>query len=269
MLALKYRIGSYFWPLPHGHRRAIFRVCRPRAYAALQKLRATALKPFIERKAIFVHVPKCAGVSLTAALFDRTVVAHWTIRNYQIAFSEADFNSYFKFTVVRNPWDRVLSAYSFLKMGGHGGSDFSFFNNHIARYGSFSEFVEGWLNRRNIYKGLVFFPQHFFICPFGLTPCVDFIGHFETLEQDFAIIRARVHPEVQLPHRNRSTGRTKNYQEYYTDEARRIVAEVYREDIAMLGYTFDGSPPTRGVEEADETPEPIDGVRGRSPSARY
>ena len=37
----------------------------------------------------------------------------------------------------------------------------------------------------------------------------------------------------------------------------------------MLGYTFDGSPSNPGVEEADETPEPIDRVRGRSPSVTH
>ena len=34
MFALKNRIGSYFWPLPHGYRRAIYRVCRPRLHGA-------------------------------------------------------------------------------------------------------------------------------------------------------------------------------------------------------------------------------------------
>lgn len=75
-------------------------------------------KPLDNLKCIFVHIPKTAGISISRSIFGNLGGGHTKIRDYELIFSAKDFNNYFKFTFVRNPWDRIFSAYRFLKNGG-------------------------------------------------------------------------------------------------------------------------------------------------------
>jgi hypothetical protein len=65
-----------------------------------------------------VHVPKTAGVAISLALFGNLAGEHASIRDYQTIYPKSVFERYVRFTFVRNPWDRLLSAFSFLKSGG-------------------------------------------------------------------------------------------------------------------------------------------------------
>lgn len=51
-------------------------------------------------------------------LFGNLGGAQLRIPHDQLIFSQREFEDYFKFTFVRNPWDRLLSAFLFLKKGG-------------------------------------------------------------------------------------------------------------------------------------------------------
>ena len=73
------------------------------------------LKVFDEKKCIFFHIPKTAGISLVKALFGDLDWGHRDVNYYINVFDKKRFNDYFKFTFVRNPYDRLFSAYSFLK----------------------------------------------------------------------------------------------------------------------------------------------------------
>jgi hypothetical protein len=70
------------------------------------------------------------------------------------------------------------------------------------------------------------------------TLLVDEIGRYETLRADFARICRHVGIEPLLPHLNRSHHR--DYRTYYTERTRALVAEHFRKDIELFGYTFDG-----------------------------
>ena len=69
-----------------------------------------------EHRCVFIHIPKAAGTSLTKTLF-AAPSRHLQYTEYERA-NPKKFKKYFKFTFVRNPYDRLFSAYSFLKKGG-------------------------------------------------------------------------------------------------------------------------------------------------------
>lgn len=236
-----------FWSLPYDTRRFLFKVCCPRAYQKFQALRTVevgkgqTLMPFDKYQCIFVHVPKCAGISVCNSLFSGLAGLHMHIRQYQLAFTKSEFDSYFKFTFVRNPWDRLVSAYCFLKKGGMGQVDKKWAEENLSIYPDFDSFVKSWINRKNIFSYTLFIPQYKFICTQGNLPTLDFIGFFENLEEDFSYVQERIKKNNEgLLFLNKTKNR-KDYQEYYTEESKQIVAEVYKEDIQMLGYTFDNS----------------------------
>jgi hypothetical protein len=79
-------------------------------------------------------------------------------------------------------------------------------------------------------------PQAKFVCDERGTCLVDFLGRFERLEQDFAAIAERLRIGAELAWHNRSTH--EDYRQYYNDQSRQLVAELYREDIEAFGYEF-------------------------------
>ncbi|TNC82677.1 MAG: hypothetical protein C9356_02025 [Oleiphilus sp.] len=196
-------------------------------------------KPFDEKKAIFVHIPKCAGISVSKALFGNLAGGHTTFDQYLDIFEPRCIHQYFKFTIVRNPWDRLVSAYFFLKGGGYDQQDRRWFESELADYESFDDFVINWLNKKNIWKWYHFQPQYHYMLDSLGKVSLDFIGFVENLEEDFRLIASQIGVNASLSQSNRS--QHKGYQHYYSDETIARVSEVYAEDIKLLGYRFDNS----------------------------
>ena len=108
------RDASWYWGSPHAVQRSLFSVVAPRAARRTRRLRGRVrddvntitLKPFLETRSMFVHIPKTAGISVGLSLYGGKSGDHRTIRDYKLCFSKAEFDSFFKFAFVRNPWDR-------------------------------------------------------------------------------------------------------------------------------------------------------------------
>lgn len=189
---------------------------------------------------IFIHIPKCAGVSINRALFGRPGYGHASIRDYQAAFAPGDFARFFKFAFVRNPWDRLASAYHFLKAGGVTAQDARFAAGSLARCDRFEAFVLDWVTPESIMSYWHFMPQCHFICDEASRCLMDFIGHYETLDADFATLCEKLGVQANLSHLNRRRHARPDYRSLYTPAMRRVVETVYARDIATLGYDFDG-----------------------------
>ncbi len=243
---LKYAGKRAFWLLPYQVRRLLIRISYPRAFRRLQEKRLIvtddgySFTPFDQYRCIYIHIPKTAGLSVSKSLFGNAAGGHRKLEIYQIAFSKREFDSYFKFTFVRNPWDRLVSAYYYLKNGGINDRDRIWAKRNLSSYVDFDSFVKGWVNRRNIEAHIHFIPQFRFICePGSYTPKVDFIGYFENLEEDFCYVQKRLGLDSSLMHFNKTIDKQKDYNEYYTEATKEIVAKVYRKDIQLFGYDFD------------------------------
>jgi len=198
-----------------------------------------SFEPFDRTKSIFVHIPKCAGVSVNRTLFGNLAGGHTTLDTYSNIFEPKHLGEYFKFTIVRNPWDRLVSAYFFLKNGGFGEKDSDWFKQELSEFSDFDDFVKNWVDRNNIWKWHHFRPQYHYMLEQRGKVNLDFVGFFENLEKDFNHIARCIGINETLPRSNAS--KHTSYVDYYNEESANIVANVYAEDIKMLGYSFDNS----------------------------
>ena len=212
---------------PQYQRRHIERILKGRAQ----------YQPCFDRhQALFIHVPKSAGRSIVRGLFDVQSVEHAPAEWYQ-QLDPDKFARYFKFTFVRNPWDRAVSAYAYLCRGGSAASEEdALWSPFVKGFESFDDFVCRWMNAENIMRNALFTPQVVFLKDMFGQLSMDFVGRFEYLERDYHELVQRLQVGGELPHLNQS--RSQPYQEFYTQRSRDIVAELYAQDIAAFGYGF-------------------------------
>ena len=178
-------------------------------------------------------------MAIASALFgdNKCIGGHYSIGFYKIIFHE-DFDFYFKFAICRNPWDRLVSAFHFLKAGGMYSGDRIWANNNLAEYHNFSEFVMRWVNKKNIYRKIHFVPQYEFICDSKGVIAVDFLGEFEKIDEAFHFISSQLGLKGRKLMRSNTTARNTDYRSYYGAREVEIVAEVYRRDIELFNYEF-------------------------------
>jgi hypothetical protein len=233
-------------PLFHDIKRLGFSYRHPAEFKKMQNMRKNtqgsySFKPFDETKSIFVHIPKAAGISVCSSLYGNYAGGHTSINRYQYVFSQKDFDSYFKFTFVRNPWERLYSAYTFLVQGGFNDRDKQWAKLNLSSYKSFNEFVLEWLCKENVNKYIHFVPQVDFITFDGkLDVGIDFIGYFENIREDFQFVCDKLCLKSKLSNTN-NTNNKGMYFDHYDDEMIERVSDVYSDDIELLGYTFDNT----------------------------
>jgi len=175
------------------------------------------------------------------------------LNQYKLIFSPADYDAYFKFAFVRNPWDRVYSAYRFLKNGGANEEDRQWAVDFLDAYDDFDQFVLVGLSRPEVLDKFHFHSQVSCLSGPGESwPHIDFLGFFENLEADFLYVAEKLYPghQLGLPTINRS-GAGKSYLQAYTADTKEIVAKIYRKDIDIFGYNFDGSSIERQILHRD------------------
>jgi len=189
-------------------------------------------------KFVYIAIPKTGSGSVRMSLDrhsdilsvgDKTSPYHWhtKARDLKKHFKSKTWNwdEYFKFTFVRNPWDMLVSLYKYfqhnktLSLPINGGPEFTTWLSNRVRNSSPS----------------VLTPSIYYMA--GEDILVDFIGRFENLQEDFNIVCDKIGiPRQELPHVNKTNH--KHYTEYYDDETREIVAEKYAKDIEYFGYEF-------------------------------
>ena len=196
-----------------------------------------SIKPFDDNQCIFIHITKSAGTSVAKSVFGY-LPYHYTAIDYRVIYGRKTFKRYFKFAFVRNPWDRLYSAYRYLKAGGWNDTDKAWAKDNLSQYNSFNDFVKQWLTKSNIKKHRHFWPQSQFICDNRNNLLIDYLAYFETINDDYNLIRNKIGIGSDIAHHNSNPGN--DYRDVYDDESRDIVEKVYATDIALLGYDFYG-----------------------------
>src|SRR5262249_36530343 len=103
---------------------------------------------------------------------------------------------------------------------------------------SFEQFVD-WIQYSSstcIHSSPHRYQLDWFVDPDGRI-LADFIGRFERLEEDWAVVAKKLGITEPLPHR-RDSQRPHHYTEYYTARTREIIANKFRIDVEHFGYEF-------------------------------
>jgi sulfotransferase famil protein len=192
---------------------------------------------FTPTKSIFIHIPKAAGISVSTAIYGRSV-GHYRALHFK-EISARHYAKYFTFAITRNPWDRLISAYFFVKQNGT--RDVKPIHNDIYSskyFDSFGTFVRDWLVHQNLFElDCVFWPQFHYVCDDDINCIVDYIGRLESIEESLEHIEMAIGKKINLPVKNKSS-RKSQYTEYYDEELVEIVSNLYATDIDMFSYEY-------------------------------
>ncbi|MBU6961095.1 sulfotransferase family protein [Pseudomonas sp. CVAP len=190
---------------------------------------------FQQCSCLFIHVPKCAGSSVCSALFNGWAPGHLPLYWYEQQFPEHYARS-FKFAFVRDPLERVYSAYAYLRGNQLPQRDESA-RLLVNSYRDFDDFVGHWLHPDNIRKQLHFAPQTDFLNDSMGRMAMDFVGYQEHLERDFQLLCQHLGMTSSLPHLNISQERrAEPVRDFCSVRTRRLVRRAYQRDYEVLGY---------------------------------
>jgi len=212
------------------------------------------------RNYIFVHIPKTGGTSLALALEDRAMKddmmlgdtpkakrrrkrlkdadaagrlwKHSTLADIEGLVERDAVAQMFNFTLVRNPWDRMVSYYHWLQK-----VSFDHQAATLAQQSSFAEFAES----HEIQTSFRQFPYASYMRDGAGVECCTLYIRLEKFAEDAAPLFAHLGFDLELPRVNASD-RAQSYRSYYTPSLRDLVADICAEDIQRFGYGFDSLP---------------------------
>ena len=197
----------------------------------------TIFNKFDKKSSFIIHIPKTAGTSVTKSIYGTDAnYTHYNWEDLKIVLKE-NFYNYFSFTIVRNPWDRCLSAYEFLRLGGDNEKDRLFYEKNMSAFQTFEEFVKIGLSKKKIYNWVHFMPQSNFIFSKNDKCMVDYILRFENISNDYDFIKNKLGGSKLLKYKVNRTNH--NYQKFYDNDMKNIVSDRYYRDIKLLKYKFE------------------------------
>ena len=206
---------------------------------------------------IYTKISKTASGSIHGAL--KNIEGKKTHCNHYHILDDINQRTkdYFKFTFVRNPWERLVSKYFYARRRKR-----KHHQNYLEGNSTFAEFAKSkgppygpndtrkFSQQRRKLKHSPTLVRLFdqkspydnqldWISDHDGNVLVDFIGRFENLQGDFNTLCDKIGiPQQNLPYKNKS--KHKHYTEYYDEESRQIVAEKFARDIEYFGHEFGG-----------------------------
>ena len=156
----------------------------------------------------------------------------------------SEYDTVFKFAFVRHPWDRLVSWYSMIMASANDPKHRQVLENRLWQYvlanaTSFEEFLHNCTATIDDVDGKksLLFNQLDYITDATESVIVDFVGRYETLEDDAARLFSEIGvPPRALPRLNESA--RADYRSYHTAETKRLIATRFARDIDAFGYRF-------------------------------
>ena len=199
----------------------------------------------VGRDFLFIHVPKAAGRSLSTRLggVSKSLPAHaplWWI-------PPETRQGRFTFGFVRNPWDRMVSLYSFQSTKAIRPGETAEYQAHIRSIGFAKWLMEDQMlmPQDTNWQSDDLAPMQRRSQLWWVNGC-DFVGRVETLDEDFASITPRltlprtwrdiIGVAPRIKHRNRSV--RADYRGYYDSATSKFVELHFAPEIERFGYRF-------------------------------
>jgi hypothetical protein len=205
------------------------------------------------RRFVFVHPPKTGGTAISLAyearaksddlLFGDTPKArkrqgnhnrknpnaklskHSTLSLADSHLPDFDLTDFNVAMTVRNPWDRIVSFYSWAKA-----QEFDHPMIAAAKSQDFADFLRDERLQRPFQR----VPTHLYAAPVTAT-----LLRQERLEHDWHDLCAKIDlPKLSLPRTNQSK-RARDWRPFYTDETAALIPEILPWEVHELGYGFD------------------------------
>ncbi|MCX7567034.1 sulfotransferase family 2 domain-containing protein [Sulfitobacter sp. F26169L] len=206
---------------------------------------------------LFVHAPKTGGTSMALALEARAMKddimlgdtpkaikrrkrlkgvtatgrlwKHATLADLEGLVNIDELDDLFVFTMVRNPWDRMVSYYHWLR-----GQHFDHPAVILAKQSTFAAFVAA----PSIADSFSRAPAASYVTDSGGRERANLFIRLEHLAEDINPLQSHLGFDLDVPHVNQST-RAADYRAAYTDTSREQVEMMCAEDIARFGYRFE------------------------------
>ncbi|MBS0126386.1 sulfotransferase family 2 domain-containing protein [Thetidibacter halocola] len=207
------------------------------------------------RRYIFVHIPKTGGTSMALALEARAMKddiligdtpkaqrrkgrlkgltsagrlwKHSTLADLDGVVSGTEMDGMRVFTLIRNPWDRLVSYYHWLRA-----QEFDHDAVTLARTHDFA----GFLRHPHTMASLKAWPYGRYVRDLTGAERPALFLRLEQLDKDMAPLAAHLGFTPDLPHVNRSD--RGDYRDHYDAALADHVADLCAQDIARFGYTF-------------------------------
>lgn len=209
------------------------------------------------RRYIFVHIPKTGGTALSLALEARAMKddiligdtpkalrrrgkvktlqaagrlwKHAGLADIDGLVSADEIDAFFCFTMVRNPWDRMVSYYHWLRT-----QRFAHPAVALAKSLDFSGFVNAPLTHASFSA----WPSSAYMRTADGRERCDLFLRLEHFEEDAAALEAHLGFPLGPLQRVNSAPRAADYRGYYSDADAALLGEICAEDVARFGYGF-------------------------------
>ena len=192
-------------------------------------------------KFFFVHIPKCGGTSIDESeLFSNVYFGkrfgHATYDEIKekIKNVEGREASYRGFSLVRNPWDRLVSAFYYLNNGGSNEGDARVYETYLKKFnGNFSLFLDEFVAEPSKFLNLLHFKPMSHFLPLKSVDIPFFVQKLEKIS-DKSNLEEFLGVKFEMPHvrKNSEQGPLFDYDQRNFDAIKRI----YSEDIENFGY---------------------------------
>lgn len=194
-----------------------------------------------EKNYMFLHLYKCGGNSLRSMLHGEEILgvhchAYDLMRHCFTQGLTEFWNSAYKFTFIRNPFDWQVSLYHYiLRAESH--IDHLFVKGHtLLEYLEFQRDVRMKITTHgaNKYDTLTGF-----LTDKEGNMLVDHIYRYEDYDNEVKRLCDRIgEPFTEVPKLNVSQNRDRNYRKYYDAKTRELVEDMFGEDLRNFGYSF-------------------------------